>query len=230
MVEVDRKIQLRLHRDSLGSEQVVRPGELNVMTAGRGIAHTEESTANASTLHAAQLWIALPYANRDMPPRFDHYPELPRWQEQGVDVILLNGRLNGYTASTLAFSPLVAAELFSRNARTCDLAVRDDFEYGVLVLEGALRIDQDTFSANELAYLGCGLDDIALQLDGQTRVLLLGGKPLDEDIFIWWNFVGHSKAEIAEAQHEWEHGSDRFGDVPGFDGTRLMPPPIPWKV
>lgn len=218
-----------LHRDSLGSKQVIRPGELNLMTAGRGIAHTEESTTGTSTLHAAQLWIALPYADRNTRPRFDHYPELPRWHEQGVDVTLLSGRLNDHAAPTLAFSPLVGADLFSREATVFELTVRDDFEYGVLVLEGALRIDQDTFAPNELAYLGCGLDDIRLQLDADTRVLLLGGKPLDEDIFIWWNFVGHSKSEIAEAQYAWENDSDRFGEVPGFDGARLMPPPVPWK-
>nr|WP_222843043.1 pirin family protein [Salinisphaera sp. LB1] len=219
-----------LHRDSLGSEQVIRPGELNLMTAGHGIAHTEESTANASTLHAAQLWIALPYADRDTQPRFDHYPGLPRWQEQGADITLLSGCLNGREAPTLAFSPLVGADMVSPDASTFKLAVRNDFEYGVLVLEGALRIDQDTFAPNELAYLGCGLDDITLELEANTRVLLLGGEPLDEDIFIWWNFVGHSKAEISEAQHQWENGSDRFGSVTGFDGERLMPPRIPWRT
>lgn len=219
-----------LHRDSLGSEQVIRPGELNLMTAGHGIAHTEESTAGASTLHAAQLWIALPYADRNTQPRFDHYPELPRWQEQGVDVTLLCGHLNGRDAPTRAFSPLLGADLSSRHANAFELSARNDFEYGVLVLEGTLRIDRDRFAPNELAYLGCGLDAIALELAADTRVLLIGGEPLDEDIFIWWNFVGHSKTEIAEAQHQWENDSDRFGEVPGFDGERLMPPPIPWKT
>lgn len=217
------------HRDSLGSEQVIRAGELNLMTAGYGISHTEESVPASGELHAAQLWIALPHADRHTAPRFDHYPHLPHWAEQGVDVTLLIGALNGREAPTLAFSPLVGADLFSSQPSSFKLAVRDDFEYGVLVVTGALRIDQDRFAPDELAYLGCGRDDVTLELDANTRVLLLGGAPLDEDIFIWWNFVGHSKAEIAAAQREWEAQSDRFGDLPDFDGERLMPPPIPWS-
>lgn len=219
-----------LHRDSLGSEQVIRPGEVNLMTAGRGITHTEESLSDETKLHAAQLWIALPYAHRDTDPRFDHYPDLPRWQDQGVDITLLTGQLNGHKAPTLAFSPLVGADLFAPSDATVRFDLRTEYEYGVLVLEGHLRLDQDTFEPNELAYLGCGLDDIAIELAAGTRVLLLGGEPLNEDIFIWWNFVGHSKQEIAEAQQQWEAHDDRFGDVPGFDGERLMPPPIPWRV
>nr|WP_298249286.1 pirin family protein [uncultured Halomonas sp.] len=219
-----------LHRDSLGSEQVIRPGEVNLMTAGRGIAHTEESLASESQLHAAQLWIALPHAHRHTEPRFDHYPVLPRWQEQGVDITLLTGAFNGHEAPTLAFSPLVGADMLADAETTVHLDLYKGFEYGVLVLEGSLRIGQDTFSPNELAYLGCGLDAIALELDDDTRVLLLGGEPLNEEIFIWWNFVGHSKAEIAQAQQEWEAGDTRFGDVPEFDGDRLMPPPIPWRM
>nr|WP_298413896.1 pirin family protein [uncultured Halomonas sp.] len=219
-----------LHRDSLGSEQVIRPGEVNLMTAGRGISHTEESLSNESQLHAAQLWIALPHAHRHTEPRFDHYPDLPRWQEQGVDITLLTGALNGREAPTLAFSPLVGADMLADAATTVHLNLHNHFEYGVLVLEGSLRIDQDSFAPNELAYLGCGLDDLALELDASTRVLLLGGEPLNEEIFIWWNFVGHSKAEIAQAQKEWEAGDARFGDVPEFDGDRMMPPPIPWRI
>lgn len=219
-----------LHRDSLGSEQVIRPGEVNLMTAGRGIAHTEESLADASQLHAAQLWIALPHAHRNTEPRFDHYPDLPRWQEQGVDATLLTGKLNGYEAPTLAFSPLVGADMLAHSNTSARFDLRSDFEYGVLVLEGKLRIGQDTFEPNELAYLGCGLDDMALELDAGSRVLLLGGEPLGEDILVWWNFVGHSKSEIAQAQHDWEASDARFGDVPDFEGERLMPPPIPWRV
>lgn len=219
-----------LHRDSLGSEQAIRPGEVNLMTAGRGIAHTEESLSSESQLHAAQLWIALPYADRHTEPRFDHYPDLPRWQEQGVDITLLTGALNGREAPTLAFSPLVGADMLAAADTNVRLGLHKHFEYGVLVLEGCLRIDQDTFGPNELAYVGGGLDDTTLELEANTRVLLLGGEPLNEEIFIWWNFVGHSKAEIAQAQKEWEAGDARFGEVPDFDGDRLMPPPIPWRV
>ena len=217
-----------MHRDSLGSAQRIRPGELNLMTAGRGIVHTEESVPESGQLHAAQLWIALPYDERLAQPRFDHYPDLPRWSEQGIDITLLIGDFGSHHAPTFAFSPLVGLDLVSTDAAHCQLPLRSDFEYGVLVLEGSLTIERDNFKADEMAYLGSGLDEITLTLESSTRILLLGGEPLNEDILIWWNFVGHSKAEIATAQREWEAGSERFGEVPGFDGDKIMPPPIPW--
>ncbi|SFT88522.1 pirin family protein [Halomonas saccharevitans] len=219
-----------LHRDSLGNEQVIRPGQVNLMTAGRGISHTEASVAGDTHLHAAQLWIALPEADRHTDPRFDHYPDLPSWEEQGVAFTLLTGEFSDHRAPTLAFSPLVGLDLFSREATTVELSLREDFEYGVLPLEGELDVEGDTFPPNELAYLGRGRDSVTLSLPDGGRAILVGGEPLGEEILIWWNFVGHSKAEIAEAQRDWETGSVRFGSVGEYDGERLMPPPLPWRL
>ncbi|MDI5984099.1 pirin family protein [Halomonas sp. M4R5S39] len=219
-----------LHRDSLGHEQVIRPGQVNLMTAGRGISHTEESVPGETHLHAAQLWIALPAADRHTDPRFDHYPELPHWRQASVELTLLTGEFAGHRAPTLAFSPLVGLDLTSRDAATLRLPLRHEFEYGLLPLEGGLEIEGDTFVPNELAYLGRGRDDVTLGLPAGGRAILVGGEPLGEEVLIWWNFVGHSKAEIAEAQRDWEAGSERFGSIPRFDGERLMPPPLPWKV
>ncbi|WP_435105144.1 pirin family protein [Arhodomonas sp. AD133] len=219
-----------LHRDSLGNEQVIRPGQVNVMTAGRGISHTEESRSGESRLHAAQLWIALPEADRHTEPRFDHYPELPRWREEGTELTLLTGEYGGYRAPALSFSPLVGLDMTSRRASALELPLREDFEYALLPLDGELGIEGDTFAANELAYLGRGRDGVALDLPADGRVILVGGEPLGEEILIWWNFVGHSKAEIAEAQRDWEVGSERFGSIPQYDGEPLMPPPLPWRV
>lgn len=218
-----------LHRDSLGSEQVIRPGQVNLMTAGRGISHTEESVSGESHLHAAQLWIALPEAHRHTEPRFDHYPELPRWREQDVELTLLTGEFAGYRAPTLAFSPLVGLDMLSQSAGSLQLPLREDFEYGLLSLEGELEIEGDRFATNELAYLGRGRSHVTLELPAGGRAILVGGEPLGEEILIWWNFVGHSRAEIAEAQRDWEAGSERFGSIPQFQGERLMPPPLPWK-
>lgn len=218
-----------LHQDSLGHHQVIRPGQLNLMTAGRGIAHTEESVASSGTIHAAQLWIALPQEHKNTDPRFDHYPDLPRWTEQGVDASLLIGTFGEHRAPTLAFSPLVGVDLISREARGLSLPVRADFEYGAMVLEGQLEAGRETLGVNELAYFGCGLDDVRLELGPDTRVLLLGGRPLGEEIFMWWNFVAHSREAIITAHNDWASGSPRFGPVPGFDGPRLEAPPIPWR-
>ena len=219
-----------LHRDSQGSQQVIRPGQVNLMTAGRGISHTEESVPGETHLHAAQLWIALPEADRRTDPRFDHYPELPSWEEQGVTFTLLTGELDGRRAPTLAFSPLVGVDIFSRGQSNLQLSLREDFEYGVLPLVGELGIEGESVPVNELAYLGRGREAVTLSLPAGGRAILIGGEPLDEEILIWWNFVGHSKAEIAEAQRDWEAGAERFGSITDYDGEALMPPPLPWKL
>ncbi|WP_148254346.1 pirin family protein [Aidingimonas lacisalsi] len=219
-----------LHRDSLGHEQVIRPGQVNLMTAGRGISHTEESVPGETDLHAAQLWIALPAAYRHTEPRFDHYPTLPHWQDTGVDITLLTGEFIGRQAPTLTFSPLVGLDLACRETSSLQLPLRGDFEYAVLPLENTLDIEGSVFAPNELAYLGRGRQGVTLSLSAGSRVILVGGEPLDEEILIWWNFVGHSKAEIAEAQRDWEAGSERFGSIPHYVGDPLMPPPLPWKT
>ncbi|MCT7654187.1 pirin family protein [Oceanimonas sp. NS1] len=216
-----------LHKDSLGHEQIIRPGQVNLMTAGRGIAHSEESVAGERTLHAAQLWIALPAADRNTPPRFDHYPRLPMWSQQEVCFTLLAGEYAGHKAPTLLFSPLVGLDLHAREAADLTLPLRPDFEYGLLALEGGITMVGEHIDANELIYLGAQRERLELALEANTRVLLLGGEPLAERIYIWWNLVGHSEAEIAEALADWQAGSPRFGTVEGFDGEPMPAPPLP---
>ncbi|MFW3613209.1 pirin family protein [Billgrantia antri] len=182
-----------------------------------------------SHLHAAQLWIALPEAHRRTDPRFDHYPTLPQWQEGDVVLTLLTGEFAGQRAPTLAFTPLVGLDLAATSGGSLQLPLREDFEYGLLPLEGELVIEGERFATNELAYLGRGRSQVALELPAGGRAILVGGEPLGEEILIWWNFVGHSKTEIIEAQRDWEAGSERFGSIPQFDGKRLEPPPLPWR-
>ena len=125
-----------MHNDSLGHRQVVRPGQVNLMTAGRGIAHTEESLPDQTRLHAAQLWIALPAHAADIAPRFDHYPDLPSWQQDGVDVVLLAGEWQGRRAPALVHTPLVGADLFSAAGAQVTLPLDPAFEYGLMPLTG----------------------------------------------------------------------------------------------
>lgn len=221
-----------LHRDSLGHEQVIRPGQVNLMTAGRGIVHTEDSQPGETRLHAAQLWIALPFEEREREPAFEHYPDLPRWEEGGCVFTLLAGRHGDHVAPARLYSPLVGLDVSSAAGGRIGLALEPGFEYAVLPLEGHIDIDGERFGIGELAYLGDGQARFDAQLSAGGRVLLLGGEPFGEPVLMWWNFVGFSKDEIAAAQREWENGgeagSTRFGPVAGPGERRLVAPPLPW--
>ncbi|CAI2457993.1 pirin family protein [Serratia liquefaciens] len=218
-----------LHRDSLGSEQVIRPGQVNLMTAGRGIAHTEQSTGEQRRLHAAQLWIALPAEHADTAPRFDHYPDLPCWLHDEVKHTLLVGEFEQYRSPVSTFSPLIAMDLEWQADGYLQLPLRKDFEIGSLPLIGAFEVNDEKFSPDEFAYLGINLNRIELRAKKGSRALLIGGLPLTEEILIWWNFVGHSKQEISRAQRDWEQGNSRFPDVVGYCGPRMTAPRLPWS-
>ncbi|MDW5498615.1 pirin family protein [Pseudomonas lundensis] len=218
-----------LHRDSLGSEQVIRPGQVNLMTAGRGIAHTEQSTGEERRLHSAQLWIALPAEHANMAPRFDHYPDLPCWLRDGVKQTLLVGEFEQYRSPVLTLSPLIAIDLEWQADGYLQLPLREDFEIGVLPLIGSFEVNDEDFSSDEFAYLGKNLNRIGLRARKGSRALLIGGLPLNEEILIWWNFVGHNKQDIAQAQRDWEQGNTRFPHVDGYSGPRMTAPRLPWS-
>ena len=217
-----------LHRDSLGSEQIIRPGQVNLMTAGRGIVHTEDSLADGRRLHAAQLWIALPAAFADCPPAFEHYPDLPRWEEDGCVLTLLAGVWGGHRAPARLYSPLVGLDLYSVGGAVVDLPLVPAFEYGVLPLTGTVSLDGEPLDPDEFAYLPVGGSNLRLEATAGGRTLLLGGAPFRDPVVMWWNFVGISKEAIASAQREWEAGGQRFGEVAGNGGLRLVAPPLPW--
>lgn len=217
-----------LHRDSLGNVQIIRPGQVNLMTAGRGISHTEECLPQETTLHTAQLWIALPPEAADCEPAFHHHPVMPTWQQAGCTVTLLAGTTQGHTAPTRVYTPLLGMDITSALGGELVLPVDPDFEHGLLALEGAIIVNDESFAIHELAYLAPGQNELRLRLSPGCRVIVLGGTPNEHETLIWWNFVGHSKEAIAQAQHDWEAGSERFGQVTGFDGPALMPPPLPW--
>jgi hypothetical protein len=218
-----------LHRDSLGSEQIIRPGQVNLMTAGCGIVHIEDSLADGQRLHAAQLWIALPAAAADCPPAFEHFPELPRWQQDGCEITLLAGRFAGRTMPARFHTPLVGLDLHSPAGGRCTLPLDPGFEYGILLLEGEMRLGDERFVTDEFAWLGSGAGSITIDLLAGSRLLLLGGEPFGDPVHMWWNFVGHSRQAISAAQRDWELGSPRFGPVVGDGGRRLVAPPLPWS-
>ncbi|WP_374244112.1 pirin family protein [Zoogloea sp.] len=223
-----------LHRDSLGHAQWIRPGQVNLMTAGRGIVHTEDSAPDARRLHAAQLWIALPPQLADCPPAFEHYPDLPRWQDAGCTLTLLAGRFGGHASPARIHTPLVGMDLLASRDAQLELPLDPSFEYGLLPLEGGMDIAGQHFATDEFAYLPPGRERIALDLTAGSRILLVGGEPFGEPVIMWWNFVGHDKAAIARAQRDWAGGGDadnaRFGPVKGGEDRRLVAPPLPWTA
>lgn len=215
-----------LHRDSLGSEQVIRPGQVNLMTAGRGIAHSEESLGSPR-IHAAQLWIALPGDQRDMPPRFQHYPDVPRCTQDGLEICVLAGEALGIVSPVQVHSPLVALDLAlpadAGVAVTTALPLRPDFEYAVLVLTGNADVDGTAAASDELLFLPAGRSQLRLRCAPGTRLLLLGGAPMHEDVLLWWNFVGRTQEEMEQALADWQAEPPADGQAGRF-GRRVASP------
>jgi quercetin 2,3-dioxygenase len=215
-----------LHRDSLGSRAEISPGQLGLMTAGRAIAHSEESPLNAPpVLNGVQLWVALPDAHRHTDPTFEHHASLPVLEAGGVTARVLLGDLAGTTSPATAYTPIVGAELLLDGA--ADLPLNPDFEHAVLVLSGEAVVDGAPLAAGPLLYLGRGRGSLPLRADdGPARLVLLGGEPFEEELVMWWNFVGRSHEEIVAFRDDWE-SHRAFGEVHGYAGDRLPAPPLP---
>lgn len=218
-----------LHRDSLGSLQVIRPGQLNLMTSGRGISHSEESPADHSpVLHGAQFWIALPNSARQGEPTFAHHETLPVCQHQGLQVTVFIGELLGLVSPARVFSPLVGAELRAAEATQTALPLRRDFEHGIQVLCGRMTVDGEVLEPGTLLVLEAGRDIVSVQAEAGACAMFIGGEPMNEEILMWWNFVGRSKEELTRACVDWNAQASYFGEVLGYDGDRLSAPMPPW--
>ncbi|MFC4945633.1 pirin family protein [Pseudonocardia sp. GCM10023141] len=222
------------HRDSLGSDVVIRPGELGLMTAGAGIAHAEQSpNPHGALLHGAQLWVALPDAERAIAPRFEHHSGLPVITEPGLRATVLLGEVAGARSPGRVHTPLMGVDVELAPGADVLLPLEPDFEHAVLTVSGAPDIDGGELAAGALCYLGCGRSQLRLRAPAGGRFLLLGGIPFDEEIVMWWNFVARAGAEVAAARAHWQagpptHGSDPlFGAVPGYDGPALGAPDLP---
>jgi redox-sensitive bicupin YhaK (pirin superfamily) len=216
-----------LHRDSLGNLQEIRPGQLNLMTAGRGIAHSEETpVAHSRVLEGVQLWVALPDADRAVPSAFDHHADLPVVTDRGLTARVLVGSLAGAVSPATCYTPLVGAEITLAAGSDSLLPLHRDFEYAVLALHGAATVQGATLVPGPLLYLGEGRTSLRLAAGSDARVLLLGGEPFTERLVMWWNFVARDHDEIVEARAAWAAGYG-FGEVHGYDGPALPAPPMP---
>ncbi|MEU5840564.1 pirin family protein [Rhodococcus sp. NPDC047139] len=218
------------HRDSHGVHALVKPGEVNLMTGGHGICHSEVSTPTTSTLHGVQLWVALPDAHRDAPRDFQHHVP-PVVAMPGAAVRVFLGSLAGRSSPVETYTPLLGAEIVLEPAATITLDVDHSFEHGVLVDTGAVALFDAVLERSTLGCIGTGVPALELTntTDEPARVVLLGGTPFGEEIVMWWNFVGRDHDEIVAFRDEWERESDRFGSVAGYTGKvdRLPAPPLP---
>ena len=192
------------HLDTIGSKSLVRAGEMNLMTAGRGIAHSEFSTPETRVLHGVQLWVALPERDRFTKPRFDYFvPEPFAIGDARLTVFL--GSLMGATSPVETSTPLLGAELNLAPASTLTLDVDRAFEHGILVDAGDVRVAGVTATDAELLYLPIGSTSLTIETgDRPVRAVLLGGEPLNERIIMWWNFIGRTHEEIVRFRSEWQ--------------------------
>jgi quercetin 2,3-dioxygenase len=218
------------HRDSAGVHAMVRPGELNLMTAGAGICHSEVSTAATTVLHGVQLWVALPDSDRDTGRDFAHYVPRPRAIDGAVLRIFL-GQLADDRSPVHTFTPLLGAQIDLKPGADVTLDVDAAFEHGVLLDKGSVEVAGTTLDIADLAFQAAGSEQLSIvnRGAGAARVVLLGGTPFPEQLVMWWNFVGRSHEDIAMYRQLWEDRDDRFGAVHGYRGavSRLPAPPLP---
>ncbi len=201
-----------VHLDSLGSEQLIRPGQLNLMTAGHGVAHAEEDPGTAEELHAVQLWVAQPEETRDDPAAFEHHAELPRVELPRGAATVLVGDFAGLASPARRDTEHVGVEL-TLGRGTATVPLRSDYEHALVVLEGGVRVGPESVAPGVLAYLGTRRDECELVTDAPARALLLGGLPFPDHVLMWWNFVGRTREEISEARRQWAADDGRFGTV-----------------
>jgi redox-sensitive bicupin YhaK (pirin superfamily) len=215
-----------LHRDSLGSEQLIRPGQLNLMTAGRGVSHSEETAGvHTGQVHGIQFWVAQPDATRNGDPAFEHHVELPRVEvAHGVATVLV-GRFLDQTSPARCDTPHVGVELQADRGQI-DLALDPAFEYAVIVLAGSVNVGGCVVGPSALGYLGLGRDELRLDVVAPSTVMLIGGEPFVEPLLMWWNYVARTRDEVAEAHRAWTAGDDRFGRVEsGLERISTADPP-----
>ncbi|MEV6767718.1 pirin family protein [Nocardia sp. NPDC051030] len=217
------------HRDSVGSDVEILPGQLNIMTSGRGIAHSEYRVPGRESGAGLQLWIALPGDKAAVAPHFEQHRDLPEFELPGLHGIVLIGSLGDATSPAMAYTPIVGADLRLDADTTAALPLNPDFEHALLVIEGALDADGTKVEPGSLFYLGSGRNQLPLSSIHGAHVLLIGGEPYREELVMWWNFVARSHEEIEAARNDWENlDLGRFPDIAGHTPDQRIPaPPLP---
>lgn len=222
------------HRDSIGSVQEINPGQLNLMTAGYGISHSEVSQKGPERLHAVQLWVALPTEHIDTAPEFEHQANLPKIECDNFSATVLAGEFLGQTAKTKTFSPMMGAELRIKANSKVELPLEPAFEYGFMLAEGQAIVSRQDVMTSGLFYSEPGQSQVVIETgDHDVIVLMLGGEPFGEKILMWWNFIARTNDEIVEQREQWNHhleneiGLKRFGKFEDEIGEWIPAPDLP---
>jgi len=214
------------HRDSIGSVADIRPGEVNWMTAGRGIVHSErtppDERRDGQALHGVQIWVALPQADAEIAPEFHHHDRavLPTISQPGMEAVLIAGSAYGQQSPVKVFAPMFLLEV--QLAAGAELALpQEHVERGVFVVDGAVRWGELDLATEQMA-VQTGPSAPSLRASGDSKLLLFGGAPLDGERHLWWNFVASTKERIEQAKDDWQ--AQRMGKVVG-DEDEFIPLP-----
>lgn len=217
-----------MHKDGLGTSIEIKPGQVNWMTAGKGIAHSERTPAylrkSDKMLHGLQIWVALPKHLEQMEPEFFHADahELPSWENKGINYKLIAGNAFGYQSPIPVYSPLYLIELKSKNSTTLKIGEHLFGESGIYILEGAIASEGNIFGPKQLLVAkDSSLCEFTMQEN--TTIYIFGGDPFPEERFIYWNFVASDKSLIEAAKERWL--TQDFAPVPGE--TEFVPLPEP---
>lgn len=215
------------HRDSIGTVQTIEPGQVNFMTAGRGISHSELSVRTDGELHAVQLWLALPDESRHQSPFFENRNDLPALELGDARITVFAGSLAGVTAPTTMFTDSFGAEISVPAGGRVSIPVLPEHELGVLAAAGSVTVQGEPVATTELAFFEPGVTAIDIEAVTDATLVLLGGTPFTERLVMWWNFVGRSHDEIREMRRDWESAHERFGTVADNIGGRIPAPELP---
>jgi redox-sensitive bicupin YhaK (pirin superfamily) len=209
------------HKDSLGSHQIIHPGDVGFMTSGNGVSHTERTPKNLRTheefnLHGYQVWVALPKEKEEMNPRFDYYPssDIPSWEIDGLTFKIVAGNAFGRSAPLQGYSPLFMVDIYCKEESTLSLRDEIEGEVAFVIVKGSITAGEQKVEAGQMLISKTD-NQCEICLDKDTQILLFGGEPLSEEHFLLWNFVSHSKERLQQAKEDWKNKN--FPKVPGDD-------------
>lgn len=217
------------HKDSIGSHQILKPGDIGFMTAGKGVTHTERTpkakrNGREFTMHGYQIWVALPKEIESMNPLFDYYPasEIQSWNKGDLQLKLIAGNAFGKSAKLQGYSPLFMVDILAKKENTLDLKDQLKGEVAFVIVRGAIKIGEEKVEAGQMLISQTD-EQCSICLEEGTQLLLFGGEPMESEPLLMWNFVAHSKEKLLEAKEDWVN--KRFPKVDGDDTYIAFPEP-----